>query len=129
MTVSSQDIIAFLNQMPPEMKKEAIKNMEALRGISITEYKAQRIEAAELFLADAQANPDVFTVDMIEEKRSELIGSFKISNDLDRRFELVKWFISQRSVETGDRNGNFIRKDANLTFEEFMKTKKPLKKQ
>ena len=127
MAVSSQDIIAFLNQMPPEMKKEAIKNMEALRGISISEYKAQRIEAAELFLADAQANPDDFTVDMIDEKHAELIGSFKISNDLDRRFGLVKWFISQRSIETGDGNGNYSRKDANLTFEEFMKMKKPLK--
>jgi len=126
MAVSSQDILAFLNQMPPEMKQEAIKNIEALRGVTITEYKAQRIEAAELLLADARANPDDYTPYFIDEKYAELIGDFKISNKLIREFGLVKWFISQRNIELTHKDGKVDKPHANLTFEEFMKTKKPL---
>jgi len=126
MVISSQDIIAFLNQMPHEMKQEAIKNIEALRGITIAEYKAQRIEAAELLLADARANPDDYTTNFIDNKYAELIGDFKISNKLDREFGLVKWFISQRNLEITNKDGKIDKPDANLTFKEFLKDKKPL---
>jgi len=98
MVVNSQDIIAFLNQMPSEMKQEAIKHMETLRGVSINEYKNQRIESAESLLADAQENPDNYTVDMLDGKYNELLRGFKISDELDRRFGLVKWFITERSL-------------------------------
>ena len=127
MTANNQDIIAFLNHMPPEMKQEAIRNIEALRGISICEYKAQQIAAAELFLVDVQANPGNYTEDDVDKKRVQLLRDFKIAKDLDRRFGLVKWFISQRSLVTADIDGNPEQKYGNLTFDEFMKTKKPLK--
>ena len=126
MVVNSQDIIAFLNQMPPEMKQEAIKNIEALRGITIEKYKSQQIEVAELLLADAQANPDDYTTHLLNEKYAELIGDFKISNKLEREFGLVKWFITQRNLEITNKNGKIDKPDANLTFKEFLKDKKPL---
>ena len=121
-----QDLIAFLNQMPSDMKQKAIKGIEALRGMTISEYKAQQIKAAELFLADVQANPDNYTGNDVDKKHRELIGDFKIAKDLDRHFGLVKWFISQRSVVTTN-DGVSEKPYANQTFEEFMQTKKPLK--
>ena len=126
MAVSNQDIIAFLNQMPYEMRQEAIKNIETLRGITIAEYKAQRIEAAELLLADIQANLDDYMTNFIAEKYIELIGDFKVSNKLEREFGLVKWFITQRNLEITNKNGKIDKPDANLTFKEFLKDKKPL---
>ena len=122
-----QDLIAFLNQMPPDMKQTAIKNIEALRGMTISEYKAQQIKAAELFLADVQAHPDNYTVASFDKKHRELIGGFAIDKDLNRHFGLTKWFISQRNlvVTTGD--GGLETLHANQTFEEFMQTKTPLK--
>jgi len=118
----SQDLIAFLNQMPSDMKQEAIKSIEALRGMTISEYKAQQIKAAELFLDDAQANPDNYTEADIDKKRRELIGDFKITKAFDRRFGLIKWFISQRSLVTMN-NGVPETPYANQTFEEFMQNK------
>jgi len=117
-----QDLIAFLNQMPSDMKQEAIKSIEALRGMTISDYKAQQIKAAELFLADAQANPDNYTEADIDKKRRELIGDFKITKAFDRQFGLVKWFISQRSLVTMN-NGVPETPHANQTFEEFMQNK------
>ena len=122
-----QDLIAFLNQMPPDMKQKAIKDLEALRGMTINEYKAQQIKAAELFLADVQANPDNYTVADFDKKHRELIGSFKIDKDLDRQFGLTKWFISQRNLVVTTSDGELETLHANQTFEEFMQTKTPLK--
>jgi hypothetical protein len=130
MSVSDKDILAFLADMPPEMKQTAVKQMEALRGMTVAEVKARqadsdrkRIEEAEAFLSEIENNPGNYTADMIGVKLDEILGYTAVSKDLDRRIGLARWFIEQRNSEYGDNKPH-----ANLTYEEFMKGKKPLKK-
>ena len=135
MAASDKDILAFIADMPPDMKNIAVKQMEALRGMTVAEFKARqadseakRIEEAEAFLSDIENNPDNYTRDMIGSKLDEILnGVITVPKKLDRRIGLVQWFISQRSFEIDNRDGTTNKPDANLTWEEFMKSKKPLK--
>lgn len=134
MEVSNQDILAFLEDMKPEMKQEAVKQLETLRGMTVAEFKTlqadsdvKRIKEAEAFLSDIENNPDNYTTDMIGAKLDEILGYTAITKNLDRRIGLARWFIEQRNSEFDNRDGTKNKPHANLTYEEFMKGKKPLK--
>ena len=109
--------------------------MEALRGMTVAEFKARQadyekkqIEEAEAYLTDIETNPDNYTTSMISSKIDEILGYIDdIPKKLDRRISLVRWFISQRTFEIESRDGTTNKPDATLTWEEFMKSKKPLK--
>ena len=133
MKISEKDLLAFIADMPPDMKQIAVKQMEALRGMTVAEFKARQadyekkqIAETEAFLTDIETNPDNYTDDMIVDKLNELLGYIDVPKKLDRRIGLARWFISERSFETDNRDGTKNKPRANLTYEEFMKGKKPL---
>ena len=141
MKISDKDILAFITDMPSDMKQIAVKQMEALRGMTVAEFKARQadyekkqIEEAEAFLTDIETNPDNYTndimgdKDMIGARLDEILGRVDVHKNLDRRIGLARWFISERNFETDNRDGTKNKPRANLTYEEFMQGKKPWKK-
>jgi len=106
MEVTDKDILAFIAQMSPDMKQNAIKGLEFLRGVSIADYKAKQIEAAEMLVADAKQNPDSYQENNLYEKFKELIGGFEIPGDLDYQIELVKHFVGYRGMKIQHTDGN-----------------------
>jgi hypothetical protein len=135
MAITDKDFFTFIADMPQDMKQIAVKQMEALRGMTVAEFKARqadteaaRIEQAEALLSDIEANPDNYATVNIGAKLDEILNGVAVSKNLDRRIGLVQWFISQRTFEINNRDGIANKPHANLTYEEFMKGKTPLKK-
>jgi hypothetical protein len=133
MAYSDNDIFDFLADMPPDMKQVAVEQMEILRGMTVadflkqrTDYEAKRIKEAETFLTDVETNPDNYTHDMIGVKMDEILNGIPVTKKLDRRIGLARWFVSERNAEFGKGDGTKHKPHANLTYEEFIKTKKPL---
>jgi len=120
MAVTDKDILAFISQMPPDMKRSAIENIEALRGVTIAEYKAKQIEAAETLITDVKQNPDSYQENNLYEKFKELIGRFEIPGDLDYQIALVKHFVGYRGMRIQHTDGT-VETRANLTFDEYVK--------
>ena len=120
MAVTDKDILAFITQMPPDMKQNAIKGLEFLRGVTIAEYKAKQIEAAETLIADVKQNPDSYQENNLYEKFKELIGGFEIPGDLDYQIALVKHFVGYRGMKIQHTDGT-VETRANLTFDEYVK--------
>lgn len=118
MAATDKDILAFITQMPPEMKQNAVKGLEFLRGATIADYKATQIEAAETLIADVKQNPDSYMQNSLYEKFKELIGGFEIPGDLDYQIALVQHFIGYRSMVISNTDGT-VETRANLTFDEF----------
>lgn len=123
MAVSDKDLITFINQMPPDMKQDAIKGMEFLRHITIAEYKAQQIEAAEALIIDIQNNPDNYSTVLLKNKFAELLGAFEISEDLEKRIEIIEHFIGYRTVVVYNTDGS-IEEHKNVTYSEYIKSDK-----
>ena len=119
MTVTDKDILAFIAQMPPDMKQNAVKGLEFLRGVTIADYKAKQIEAAETLVADVKQNPDSYQENNLYEKFKELIGGFEIPGDLDYQIALVKHFIGYRGMKTYNTDGTVETRDG-LTFDEYV---------
>ena len=122
MSVSDKEIITFLNQMPPEMKRDAIKGIEFLRRITIEEYKAQQIEAAEALITDIQNNPANYSTVILNKKFSELLGEYEISDDLKKRIEIIKHYISHRSGVVYHTDGS-VEQHKNETYDEYINSK------
>jgi len=123
MTAKDKDIMTFLNQMPPEMKQDAIKGMEFLRRMTVADYKAQQIEAAEALIADIQNNPADYSTVILNNKFSELLGEYEISDDLNKRITIIKHFISHRSGVTYHTDGS-VEQYKNATYDEYIQSKK-----
>jgi len=119
MTVTDKDIFAFIAQMPPDMKQNAVKGLEFLRGVTIADYKAKQIEAAETLVADVKQNPDNYMENSLYEKFKELIGGFEIPGDLDYQIALVKHFIGYRGMKINNTDGTVETRDG-LTFDEYV---------
>jgi len=119
MTVTDKDILAFITQMPPDMKQNAVKGLEFLRGAMIADYKAKQIEAAETLVADVKQNPDSYQENNLYEKFKELIGGFEIPGDLDYQIALVKHFIGYRGMKTYNTDGTVETRDG-LTFDMYV---------
>lgn len=122
MAVSDKEIITFLNQMPPEMKQDAIKGMEFLRRITIEDYKKQQIEAAEALVTDIQNNPGKYSTVILNDKFRDLLGEFEISDELRKRIEIVKHFIGYRTSTIFNTDGS-IEQHKNDTYDEYLKSK------
>ena len=122
MPVSDKDLITFINQMPPEMKQNAIKGIEFLRCMTIADYKAKQIEAAEALIIDIQHNPAIYTTVILNEKFKELLGGFEISEELEKRIMVIKHFISYRSAIKYNTDGS-VEEHKNATYDEYIKSK------
>jgi hypothetical protein len=122
MTVSDKEIITFLNQMPPEMKQDAIKGMEFLRRMTIADYKAKQIEAAEALITDIQNNPDNYSTVVLNNKFAELLGDFAISDDLEKRIMIIKHFIGYRNTTVYNTDGSVEQHD-NASYGEYLQSK------
>jgi len=120
MTVTDKDILAFITQMPPDMKQSAVRGLEFLRGVTIAEYKAKQIEAAEILIADVKQNPDSYQENSLYEKFKELIGGFEIPGELDYQIALVKHFIGYRGIKIQHTDGTLETRDG-LTFDDYAK--------
>ena len=128
MKVTDKDIFAFIGLMPPDMKQSAINGLEFLRGMTIADYKAKQIEAAELLVTDVQNNPDNYTTASLNNKIRETLGSFEISKDLAQRIELVKRFIGMKGIEVV--NGTEYdraraERQNKMTWNEYMESRQP----
>jgi len=119
MTVTDKDIFAFIAQMPPDMKQNAVKGLEFLRGVTIADYKAKQIEAAETLVADVKQNPNNYQENSLYEKFKELIGGFEIPGNLDYQIALVKHFIGYRGMKINNTDGTVETRDG-LTFDEYV---------
>ena len=122
MSVSDKEIITFLNQMPPEMKQDAIKGMEFLRRMTITDYKTQQIEAAEALITDVQINPNNYSTVTLGTKLRELLGEFEISEDLRKRIKIVEHFVGYRSRTVFNTDGS-VESHKYATYDEYLQSK------
>ena len=120
MALTDKDILAFIAQMPPDMKRSAIEKIEALCGVTIAEYKAKQIEAAETLITYVKQNPDSYQENSLYDKFKELIGGFEIPGDLDYQIALVKHFVGYRGMKIQHTDGT-VETRANLTFDEYVK--------
>ena len=123
MTAKDRELVTFINQMPPEMKQDAIKGLEFLRGMTIAEYKEQQIKAAEALITDIQNNPANYTTAILNDRFPDILGYFEISDDLNRRIEIIKHFISHRSGMVFHTDGS-IEEHKNATYEEYINSDK-----
>ena len=124
MAVTDNDIHAFISLMPEDMKKNAVKGLEFLRGTTIAEYKAKQIEAVELLITDVQNNPDDYSTASLSAKIRETLGLFEISKDLKQRIELVSRFIGMKNVEVihgSQQEKERVERNNKMTFDEFLK--------
>ena len=121
MAVSDKEIITFLNQMPPEMKQDAIKGIEFLRRITIEDYKSQQIEAAEALITDIQNNPANYSTVILNNRFFELLGDFEISDDLKNRITIIKHFIGYRSRIIYNTDGS-VEQHKNETYDEYIQS-------
>jgi hypothetical protein len=126
MAVSDKEIITFLNQMPPEMKQDAIKGMEFLRRMTIDEYRAKQIEAAEALIIDIQNNPKNYSTAILKNKFPEILGDFVISVDLENRIEIIKQFIGYRSQTIYNTDGS-VEQHRNATYDEYIQSERHAK--
>ena len=122
MTMSDKEIITFLNQMPPEMKQDAIKGMEFLRRITIADYKAKQIEAAEALISYIQNNPETYSRVLINKKFFELLGEFEISDDLKKRIDIIEHFMGYRNTTVYNTDGS-VEQHKNATYDEYINSK------
>ena len=123
MAVSDKEIITFLNQMPPEMKRDAIKGIEFLRRTTIEEYKAKQIEVAEALITDIQNNPANYSTIILNNKFSELLGDFEISDELKKRIEVIKHFIGYRTTVIFNTDGS-VEQHKTETYNEYIQSKR-----
>ena len=108
--------------MSPEMKQEAVASMEALRGMSVAEYKSKRFEEMETVIADAQNNPGNHSKASLRQKYRELLGGYEVPEEIERRFMLVEKYISIRGMEVKkSADEGFIKLNENLTYDDFSK--------
>ena len=121
MTHSDKEIITFLNQMPPEMKRDAIKGMEFLRRMTIEDYIKQQIEAAESLITDIQNNPANYTTVILNNRFFDLLGDFEISDALKNRITIIKHFIGYRSRIIYNTDGS-VEEHKNATYDEYIQS-------
>ena len=122
MAHKDKEIITFLNQMPPEMKRDAIKGMEFLRRMTIEDYIKQQIEAAESLITDIQNNPGNYSTVILNNKFRDLLGEFEISDDLKKRIEVIKHFIGYRNTVIFNTDGS-VEEHKKATYDEFIQSK------
>lgn len=122
MTISDRDLITFLNQMPPEMKQNAIKGIEFLRCMTIADYKSQQIAEAEALITDVQNNPNNYSTVILNNKFAEILGDFQISEDLEKRIEIVNHFIGFRTSIVYNTDGS-IEEHKNASYEDYINSK------
>jgi len=128
MAITDNDIHAFISLMPEDMKKNAVKGLEFLRGTTIADYKAKQIETAELLITDVQNNPDNYSTASLSAKIRETLGLFKVSKELQEKIDLVSRFIGMKNVEVihgSQRERERVERNNNMTYEEFLKSREP----
>jgi hypothetical protein len=128
MAITDNDIRAFISLMPEDMKKNAVKGLEFLRGTTIADYKAKQIETAELLITDVQNNPDNYSTASLSAKIRETLGLFKVSKELQEKIDLVSRFIGMKNVEVihgSQRERERVERNNNMTYEEFLKSREP----
>ena len=114
------DLRVCLEQMPPDMKQRVITFVESEIGMTIPEYREKQIKAAEAFIADVKANPGEYTTLKYNQRRSETVGHFDISDELEDELELIRRFIGYRTTTVRHTNGA-TEEHRDASYDEFMR--------
>lgn len=119
MKISNSELVTCVSQMPQDMRQRVIENIESELGMTLTEYKAQQIEAAEALVADIKANPDSYTTAILNNRFSEIVGHFKISPELEQEITRAKRFVSYRSSTVYHTDGTVERREG-LSYADYI---------
>jgi len=122
----NRDILACISQMPQDMKKRIIANIEYELGMTISEYKESRFKAAELLVADVKTNPENYTTASLTNRLGELLYHFETPKPLEQEIMRVKMFIASRHTTKYQTDGS-VDLPENITYEEYSKDWPPIK--